>query len=119
MKRFFSLFVLAIVSAPFVIISCEKNESNNDSCNVSDPIEELTWLKSMINDLSDYHFIMSADYKGETVFYIPNCNPLASSILIFYNCDGDIIGTGNDISNEISNERLLWKHEASKCNFND
>lgn len=62
---------------------------------------------------------MTATYKGETVFYYGNCHPVinyASSIL---NCNGDALGNTSDLYNELTDVRLLWKHEESKCNFND
>jgi len=118
MKRLSNLLVVTIILSLFTIVSCEKEESN-DSCNVSNPTEELAWLKTMINDFSDYEYIMSADYKGETVFCYGNCNPAANYIPAVYNCLGDVIGNANDIGDELSDFRLVWKHEDSKCNLEE
>ena len=116
MKRILSLIsILALI----VIISCENEESKNYFCNVSNPAEELPWLKTMILDLSDYSYIMAADYKGKTVFYNVNCNPLVNYASTVFNCNGDLIGNTNDIRNELSNVKLIWKHADSKCDFSD
>lgn len=119
MKRLFYLLVLTSMITIFSIISCDKEKSENNACNVSNPTKELVWLKTMINDLSDYDYIMIAKYKGETIFFTGNCNPAANYVSSAYNCNGDVIGYTNDIHAEISDARLLWKHEDSKCNFND
>ena len=119
MKRLLYLLALASILILSVMLSCDKDESKSDPCDVSNPIEELAWLKATIDDLSEYSYIMIADYNGETVFYFGNCNPLANSVSSVYNCNGDFIGYTNDIRSEITNDRLLWKHEDSECNFND
>tara|TARA_R110001583_G_scaffold167424_1_gene320203 strand:- start:3114 stop:3473 length:360 start_codon:yes stop_codon:yes gene_type:complete len=119
MKRILNLLSLVSILTLFVIISCDNEESENNVCNVSNPTEELSWLKTMIIDLSDYDYIMIANYKGETVFYNVNCNPLVNYASTVFNCSGDVIGNTNDIRDELSNDRLIWKRADSKCNFND
>ena len=116
-KKKFYLFVLTCIVTLFSIISCGKEKSENNVCNVSNPVEELVWLKTMTNNLSEYDFIMIANYKGETIFYRGNCNPLANYVSSAYKCNGDVIGYVNDIRSEISGDKLLWKHKDSKCNF--
>lgn len=116
MKRILSLIsILALI----LIFSCDNEESENNFCDVSNPTEELSWLKTMINNFSDYEYIMVANYEGETVFYNVNCNPLVNSASTVFNCSGDFIGNTNDIRDDLSNERLIWKHANSKCDFND
>ncbi|MCW2118097.1 hypothetical protein [Flavobacterium sp. 7A] len=48
------LRLLAII-LPIAIISCEKDDSEEISkeCNVSNPAEELTWLREAINDVKE------------------------------------------------------------------
>lgn len=60
-----------------------------------------------------------ATYKGETVFYYNNCNPVAlyAYVSIVLNCSGDTLGDTNDLYNELTNRTTLWKHENSKCNL--
>ncbi len=63
MKNFFNLLALIAISSMLVVTSCNKEKSDNE-CYESNPVEELTWLKTMINDMSDYDYIMSAKYHG-------------------------------------------------------
>lgn len=118
MKNLNSLLTLIIIFTLIIIGSCKKEESNS-LCYVSNPIEELDWLKIMINDFSDYDYIMKANYNGETVFYNGNCNPAANYVSTVYNCNGDAIGYTNDLWDELSNDVLVWQNQESKCNFND
>jgi len=119
MKRLFNLLGLASILTLLVFFSCEKEDSESNACNVSDPAEELLWLKSILTDLSEFDYIMVANYKGSTVFYNGNCNPVVNYVSVVYNCDGDVIANTYDIRGELSNDRLLWKHADSKCNFSD
>jgi len=119
MQRLLNLLGLVSIITFSVFLSCDKNDSESNACNVSDPAEELPWLKSMLTDLSEYDYIMVANYKGKTVFYNGNCNPVVNYVSVVYNCSGDVIANTNDIRDELSNDRLLWKHVNSKCNFGD
>lgn len=113
------LLRLTSILTLFIIISCDNEEPENNDCNVSNPTEELSWLKTMIIDSSEYEYIMTANYKDEMVFYNVNCNPLVNYASSVFNCSGDFIGNTNDIHDELSDDRLIWKHADSKCNFSN
>lgn len=115
MKRFFNLLSIASILTLFLIVSCNKDESENNYCNVSNPTEELPWLKTMITELSDFNYIMTANYKGKTIFYNRNCDPLVNYASSVFNCSGENIAITSDIDDEFSDVSLLWKHTDSKC----
>jgi len=106
-----------------VLISCNKDEhkdSNEYYCK-SNPAIELDWLKEIIEEIEQrndqYAYYMTATYRDETVFYYGNCDPAANYASFVLNCNRDTLGNINDLSNELIDIRLLWKHDESKCNF--
>lgn len=125
MKRFFYLIsVMFFVS--ILCTSCEKDKQLIDNtCNVTNPAEELNWLKSSITEieqsnqeLSKHAYYMVAKYKGETVFYYGNCHPAINYVSHVINCKGDTLGAISDLDDELTDVNLLWKPEESECNFN-
>ena len=124
MRKLFDFLGLAAIIFSIALISCEKDENNDtesNKCNVSNPIEDLDWLKQEIDDVKqdEYSYYVMATYEGETVFYYGNCNPVINYISIVRNCNGDSLGLTNDLYDELTDVSTLWKHEDSKCNFQD
>lgn len=108
------------------VSSCVSHEfPQANICNVTNPIEDLPWLKAEVDDLNDtelgrkYWFITQATYKLETVFIVknccPNCNTLPPPV---YACNGELLFRGSDEQyNEINGERLIWKPTDYACTF--
>jgi hypothetical protein len=124
MRKLFDFLGFAAIIFSIVLISCEKDnnkDSDTNKCNVSNPAEDLDWLKQEINDVEqdEYSYYVMATYKGETVFYYGNCNPVINYISIVRNCTGDSLGLTNDLYDELTEISTLWKHADSKCNFQD
>ncbi len=124
MKKISNSLIITILLMSLVLISCEKT-GNNDICNVSDPVEDLDWLRSAIeeneqsdSDLSRYIYYMTAKYDGKTVFFNGNCHPAVNYVSFVLDCNGDTLGNTNDLYDELTDIHLLWKHEESECNFN-
>ncbi len=111
--QFFAFLFFLSIS----IISCEKDYNN--TCNVLNPAEEISWLKEAIDNVKEdeYSYYVMADYNGETVFYYVNCNPVVNYASFILNCNGDNLGHTNNLQDELTNMTILWKHEASKCNL--
>ena len=112
------LFYLGLTVMVFSVtfVSCKK-KVNDNSCNVSNPTEDLVWLKEVIeaSENDKYAYIKQATYKRNTVFYWGSCDPAASWALIVKDCNGDQIG---DIENEdLKDEFVLWQHQNSLCSF--
>lgn len=116
-----------------VFITCFLSEScNNDddfllnTCNVSNPIENLSWLKDEIlnlqqsdSDLKKYFFVTQNTLNGETVFIFPNCCPQCSTVVPVFNCEGEnlgFVGSGNINNNILDNDVIIWKPNNFACN---
>lgn len=102
------------------LTSCEEDDSKesiNNTCNVSNPAEELEWLKAEINNLEgdEFSYYVMANYMGETVFYYGNCNPVIDYISAVKSCNGENIGYTYDLADEITDRTILWTPENSIC----
>lgn len=104
------------------LFSCNKDktiDSERNECNVSNPAEEIGWLKDAIDKVKqdEYSYYAMAHYKGETVFYYGSCNPLANFASHIQNCSGENLGNTNDLQDDLTDITIIWKHKNSKCNF--
>lgn len=114
---------LLILSGFLLIFSCEKDYLADNTCNVSNPLKELDWLKSTIQnieqlspDASKYFYISMAKYNEETVFIEGNCDPLADSVFPVLNCAGERLGFLGEISSDsLVNRKVIWKSANSAC----
>lgn len=122
MKKFFSPLGMAIVVVFLTLVSCDDDDNSfENKCNVSDPVEELAWLKAEIDDMSqdEYAYYVMANYKGEAVFYNGNCNPVINYASIVKNCSGEELGNRYDLENDLTDITILWQHEESECDFDE
>ncbi|MGC1633536.1 MAG: hypothetical protein WA749_15610 [Gelidibacter sp.] len=121
MRRIQYYLGLAAIILSITLISCDKDDckETNNTCNVSNPAEELVWLKEAIDNAKqdEYSYFVMATYKKETVFYYNNCNPGALYVSTVMNCSGDNLGYTNDLYNKLTNRTTIWKHENSKCDI--
>lgn len=117
--------LIPVILFVIIIVSCKGEIENNNTCNVSDPIEDLPWLRERIGliisgnqQLARYQYISMAEYRGETVFMFGNCDPLAISIFPIFNCKNERIGALGEIpADSLFNREIIWKTEDSACNF--
>lgn len=118
MRQFFNFqWLIATIILSIPLISCEKGDNN--TCNVSNPAEDITWLKEAIDDVKQdkYSYYLMADYNGETIFYYVNCNPVVNYASFILNCNGDNLGSTNSLQDELTDITILWKHEESECSI--
>jgi hypothetical protein len=88
---------------------------------VENPVEDLVWIKSFIQEMSGsgyngYSYFKQASYQGETVFYFGSCDPLANWALIVKNCEGNRIA-GEISLFDLTDQKVIWKPANSACNF--
>lgn len=92
MKYFFTILVLT-----FLFSGCSKeNDQNKQICQLSDPINELVWLKDLKSSLTNCSCEMSilqATYHNQTVFYTAMTDMLCDGIQSYtlYNVDGKVL----------------------------
>ncbi|WPR76300.1 hypothetical protein [Algoriphagus sp. NG3] len=115
-KAFYPILFCLVLS-----FGCKDNEDPATACGVSDPMNDLPWLVEMKESLSqggmgDSFYILQAKYKGKRVFYKGSCCPQCSTMLVFYDCDGN--GINDDISyDDLDDQKVIWRPENSQCSF--
>jgi hypothetical protein len=123
MKSEQTLRQLVLFSVFLLVFSCEKDHLSDNTCNVSNPLIELDWLKNAIQnteqlspDVSKYYYVSMAKYNGETVFIEGNCDPLANSVFTVLNCTGESIGVMGEINpDSLTDRKIIWKTTDSAC----
>ncbi|CAH8285412.1 hypothetical protein EV196_1019 [Mariniflexile fucanivorans] len=118
--------ITLLLTLVFIIFSCCKKDNDvTNTCNVSNPVEDLTWLKEQIQELentSSYEsketYILQTKHDGNSLFILGNCCAACNSVSTVYNCEGEMIGyIGDDTFNFnlIENSTIIWKAENSIC----
>ncbi|WP_303319098.1 hypothetical protein Q4Q34_03445 [Flavivirga abyssicola] len=117
------LFAILILLTFF---SCKSDDDFNNTCNVSNPVENLEWLKEAIEELEQSSLAQTGEvyvsqtyYKFSTIFIFGNCCALCNSVLSVYNCEGKILGyIGDDTFKRslLDKSVIIWKPENFICN---
>lgn len=133
-----------ILSLIVVLLSGCLNESEicmGNSCLINNPVTELDWLRTEIEDIqnmdstiSKFLFISMASLNKTTVFFANNCCPFCSTIPpILKNCNGEPIGYISEVAgnleymgftikninpNQIKEIQIVWKPENFACQIN-
>jgi hypothetical protein len=125
MKLRMKTIILSGIVMLTMLFSCNKDSGNTNvnTCNVSNPAEDLPWLKTRIGNLViadpntiKYQYVQQADYNGETVFIFGNCDPLALSLFPVYSCTNVLLGNVGQIPvTSLLNVKTLWKSQNSLC----
>jgi len=98
-----------------LIVSCEKPDN---TCNCDKPLEDLGWLKTLKNSITDCSLetsIIQATYEKQTVFYSKITDPLYDGLdpIAIFDCKGTLIKTFNmndpAISTGLSEIKLLYR----------
>lgn len=101
--------------------ACQESDDPVIVCGVSDPIENIAWLKQLAEEsgkssLAEYSYIMQAKYKGERVFYWGTCCPNCNWILVLRDCSGNEI-EGDYTFDDLEDKQVIWQLENSQCSF--
>ena len=114
----------------FLTVTCASDNIIN-TCSESDPIKNLIWLKSKIDELEQsdqetikYFYVSQAEYNGSTIFIFGNCCPVCNTVIQAYNCDGDLIGSlgcGNEEINFsiLAKDVIIWQPPDFQCSETD
>jgi hypothetical protein len=114
------LFLFAAVTA------CDQYEAVNpekavaDACGITDPTEELAWLREQIeseaepsaNNPCALWGVTQGTYEGQTVFITSIggalCCPCAGSAV--YNCQGELVMSCDpEEEAKITNKKVIWE----------
>ncbi|SRR6056297_436020 len=106
----------------FCTLICCTNDNTevpvNEASETENPIDNLPWLKTLINefkedqsDLAGFFFIEIAEYSEETIFMSNNCCPICGTVVPIYNWKGESLGFLNDQIpvEKIRNSRIIFK----------
>ncbi|NMH89758.1 hypothetical protein [Flavivirga algicola] len=114
MKKIFLPVLLLLL----IISSCKNDDDNsNTTCNVSNPVEDLTWLKEIIEDfkqstLVDESYVYKATYEGKTVFIIGNCCATCNSLTLVAYCNGDFVFNLDNKNDKDAYNNFLASYEG-------
>ncbi|WP_273567822.1 hypothetical protein [Maribacter halichondriae] len=100
LKQSFFKRIILLILASLAIYACSDNDDGqNTICGVTDPTEELKWLKTEITlrkrDVSEnakYYYISQAELDGKTVFLYLDCDSKANTAPSVYDCEGMLLG---------------------------
>ncbi|QMU31000.1 hypothetical protein [Adhaeribacter radiodurans] len=120
------LLLAGVIS--LMAFSCEKEEPEcgTSACGVTEPLQNLPWLKAEVesleknsSDISEYLYIVQANYKGETVFFTGTCCPYCNTAPpTVFNCKGQelfTLGQNAKQDNSIKNKKVIWKGPNYAC----
>ena len=102
--------VLILIPLIFVLCltSCTPNDNVSAACYQGDPVDELPWLKTLVEKFRQPKsgpFILSLnEYKGEAFFVLGNPT-LSCPMCYIFNCEGKTIGQLGISYNEFNKER--------------
>ena len=99
--------------------SCKDNEDPATACGVSDPVENIPWIKQWAEEsakggLAEFSYIAQAKYKGKRVLYWGSCCPMCLWALILRDCSGDRI-EGDYTFDDLEDVKVIWEPENSQC----
>jgi len=120
--------ILTLTLLLLTMLSCKDDDDNllSNTCQVSNPIEDLDWLKEKIEELAQtdseflkYFYVSQNTYMDKTVFIFPNCCPSCNTVVPVYDCEGNhigFVGDENISTNILNNDTIIWKPENFSCN---
>jgi hypothetical protein len=127
MKTLLKLFSVITIVISFVTIGCDKPKTPDSTCNVDNPLTDLPWLKTKIEELTLLYqdnplsvAIYQCTYSnGQTGFLEERGN-----IAFFYNCKGETLCTMGGVVGEtcpelnidFANGKLIWYVENGFVN---
>lgn len=121
MTKYLLLFAIFSIA----LLACEDEPVTANECFTSDPVQELAWLDTQIQNLegsvsSEFLYVSQNDYNDMVVFIFGNCCPYCNYIIPVYNCAVEFIGNvgnGTDSIDQsvLDDDQIIWKGEGSEC----
>lgn len=115
MRSLLPIFAVFIIS-----ISCCDDDERPLACGAEDPVDEFTWLRAIVEDLEqstikEYFYVVQAEFKGNTVFYVNNCCPFCMTVIIYRDCNGNALELANADVASLKDEKIIWKPDNFAC----
>lgn len=101
---------------------CVEVDPGPTVCGVTNPAENLPWLKAIIDGfkkdtsaMASYHYVQQSTYQGNTVFIVGTCIPWCElSCFSIVDCEGKDFDRLIELDGPAT---VLWKAENSSCTF--
>ena len=119
-------YIYVFIGITLLYTSCSHNENNVEEkyCGVTNPIEDLAWLRELKLNLEktmspNKQEIIQYTYHKQTVFLVNSCKDCADNLVVIYNCSGEKIcefggidgrDTCSDFNTTKTNKILLWEN---------
>jgi hypothetical protein len=120
--------LLLLAAFQLMAFSCDTEtciDGPGNTCSVTNPTEDLPWLKEKIADMQQsdppfaaYFFISQALYENKTVFIFGNCCPHCNTVVPVYNCQGELLFFAHertDFQQKAKNSHIIWQPENFAC----
>ncbi|CAN5913923.1 hypothetical protein BH24BAC1_BH24BAC1_33250 [soil metagenome] len=120
--------LLLLAAFQLMAFSCDTEiciEGPENTCAVTNPVEDLPWLQEKIGGLQQsdpsvapYFYITQALYENKTVFIFENCCPHCTTVVPVYDCQGQQLFLAHertDFQQKAKNSRLIWQPENFAC----
>lgn len=106
--------IIIIFTFFLLILSCEKSDN---TCNCTDPLAELAWLRDLKNAMTNCFCetsIIQATYLKQTVFYVANTDELCDGIFTvsLVDCSGALVKTYTNFetfTSEVTDIKVLYR----------
>lgn len=122
MKRILFNFSMALVSILF-LASCKEDVDPILICGSSNPTEEITIIKEMVENIKSSEFekqnnyVRSGTYKGVRYIYVGSCCATCYWVPEFYTCNGEKVESPEFTIADLKDQLLIYAHETNTCNF--
>lgn len=95
---------------PLILIGCSillftacQSERLSKNCGGKKPVEELTWLREIVqaDTYQQYGWMKRFRFEGETYFISGSCCPFCNWVPEYYACDGTLVDFSGDQAQEV------------------
>ena len=118
--------LIALFPIIMLVFSCHKDNDDDVliiECEFSNPIEDLEWLKNLINDeyaqqASGESYITQVNHNNNILFIVDNCCDWCGSVILVYYCNGEYagyMGSENLPFTLRDEDTIIWTPDNFKC----
>ena len=105
-----------------MIAACDEEDINiPNTCGVSNPVEDLAWLKQKIQEEQNFSpsffTLFQSTYNGETIFILSACCPACNVAPAFFDCEGNQLEFSSIEFDKVADQRLIAKGKDVTCTF--
>ncbi len=116
MKRLIYILLILLATA------CDEEDINiPNTCGVSNPKEELAWLKQKIKEEQDFSpsffTVFQGTYNGKTAFIFSACCPACNVAPAVFDCTGNQLEYSSIEFDKIIDQKLIAKGKDVTCTF--